>query len=72
MRWSASKKKNSAHIFRSYVVNLKNDSYTVIGYFRKSKVKNKEDEVIKLLNGMVLSLQQRSLVNEIYMTVVSL
>ncbi|KAI8076189.1 hypothetical protein BDF21DRAFT_342480, partial [Thamnidium elegans] len=54
---------------QDYIINLKNDNYTVIGYCRKSKTKSKEDEVIKSLSGMALGLQQRSLIDDIYMTV---
>lgn len=48
---------------------MKTNGYTVIGYCRKSKTKNTEDEVVKSLSGMVLGLQKRSLVDEIYMSV---
>lgn len=54
---------------QDYINPLKANEHAVIGYYRKSKTRNNEGQVIKSLSGMVLGLQERSLVDETFVSV---
>lgn len=51
---------------KEYILDLKANNYIIIGYCRKSKTKSTEEKKIRCLNGMILGLKERSLVDEIY------
>lgn len=54
---------------KDYILDLKANNYIIIGYCRKSKTRSTEEEKIRCLNGMILGLKERSLVDEVYASV---
>lgn len=51
--------------YQSHIRDLKEEGYCIIGYARKSKGKEKEKDRLRLLQKMVDSLKNRSLVDQV-------
>jgi hypothetical protein len=57
--------------YQSHIRNLKEEGYCIIGYARKSKGKEEEEVRLRLLQKMVDSLKNRSLVDQVFTSICS-
>lgn len=57
--------------YQSHIRNLKEEGYCIIGYARKSKYKEEEEVRLRLLQKMVDSLKNRSLVDQAFTIICS-
>lgn len=57
--------------YQSHIRNLKEEGYCIIGYARKSKGKEEEEVSLRLLQKMVDSLKNRSLVDQVFTSICS-
>jgi hypothetical protein len=55
--------------YQQYIEELKKENYFIVGYIRKSKQEIDVDNLIHLLQLMVDRLQQRSLVDKVFVSV---
>lgn len=55
--------------YQQYITNLKQEGYRILGYCRKSKTTGGNANVVESLQSMIVGLQKRSLVENVYVTV---
>ncbi|KAG2233999.1 hypothetical protein INT48_006491, partial [Thamnidium elegans] len=55
--------------YQQYITNLKQEGYRILGYCRKSKATGGNANVLESLQSMIVGLQKRSLIENVYVTV---
>ncbi|EIE92218.1 hypothetical protein RO3G_17025 [Rhizopus delemar RA 99-880] len=63
--------KNDYLDYQKHIRNLKEEGYSIIGYARKSKGKEEEEARLRLLQKMIDSLKNRSLVDQVFISICS-